>query len=197
MDINNYYKEVGKRIKSLREKRGESQKELGKILGLTQNAISKLEQGKTALTFENQIRIAEHYNVSHDYLCIGRNSDSMLDLLQKYISLDFLKTTLGIEKMKYPVININKILFDYLLRTAQANNADYMPNDIREIWIEREIELFNESNKTNDFLKIKTFVPVPPKLICPDDKKNTWKQSDLIRELSTYLFDGTQTNNSL
>lgn len=41
---------VGERIKFLREKNGESQQKLGEILGLTQNAISKLENGDTSLT---------------------------------------------------------------------------------------------------------------------------------------------------
>lgn len=81
---------VGERIKFLREKNGESQQKLGEILGLTQNAISKLENGDTSLTLENQIRIAEHYNVSHDYICTGRNNDSILTLLEKYLSLKYI-----------------------------------------------------------------------------------------------------------
>lgn len=183
---------VGERIKFLREKNGESQQKLGEILGLTQNAISKLENGDTSLTLENQIRIAEHYNVSHDYICTGRNNDSILTLLEKYLSLKYIFSHEG-EKVTipYPVLDIDKPLFDYLVRTAQAKNNKSMPDDIKELWIEREKKLFYESKKNNDFSNKEQVIPLPPELIYPDDDKKEWKQSDLLRELGNSLLSSS------
>lgn len=183
---------VGERIKFLREKNGESQQKLGEILGLTQNAISKLEKGDTALTLENQIRIAEYYNVSHDYICTGRNNDSILDLLSKYISLKYSTTQIGDKiSISYPVLYIDKPLFDYLVRTAQANGDKYMPQDIKELWIQREKKHFYDSNKNNDFTKKESVIPLPPELIYPDDEMQDWNQSDLLRELNNSLVNTT------
>ncbi len=180
---------VGERIKFLRKKNGESQQKLGEILGLTQNAISKLENGDTALTLENQIRIAEHYNVSHDYICTGSNSDSILELLTKYISLRYTAVSYGDKvSIPYPVLYIDKPLFDYLVRSAQADSDKYMPQDIKELWIQREKKEFYESNKKNDFTFKESVVPLPPDLICPDVEKEDWKQSDLLRELNASLY---------
>ncbi|MBO4914161.1 MAG: helix-turn-helix transcriptional regulator [Oscillospiraceae bacterium] len=187
MDSNLVPKTVGERIKSLREKAKESQKELGELLGLTQNAISKLENGDTALTLENQIRIAEHYNVSHDYLCTGRNNDTILELLSKYISLGYTTVSEGQEiSITYPVMKIDKHLFAYLVRTSQACNNEFMPEEVKERWIQLETSLFYEANKNNDFSEKECIVPLPPKFILPDDQKNTWRQADLLRELHNY-----------
>lgn len=192
MDNNIEPKTVGERIKYLREKKGESQAELGKILNRTQMAISKLENDETALTLENQILIAEHYNVSHDYICTGRNNDSVLDLLTKYISMNYApEMTDNGDHLNYPALYINKVFFDYLIKAAKANNYD-MPSDIKEIWIEREKEQFYKSNKNNDFSIVEMVVPLPPQLINPDEKKDSWKQSDLLREYINYLNKNTQ-----
>lgn len=82
-------KTVGARIKYLREKKGESQEILGKAIGLSQNSISKLEKGETQLTLENQYSLVKHFNVSHDYLISGKNENSLLVLLEKYISMNY------------------------------------------------------------------------------------------------------------
>ena len=185
-------KTVGERIKFLREKNGESQKELGDALGLTQNSISKLENDKTALMLEHQIRIAEHFNVSHDYLITGRDSDSILELLKKYVSIEFRKISEGTARMVCPVMKINKAFFRYLFKIARVEGDADIPVSVREVWIKEEKEVFYNSNRKNDFLKVETIVPLPPELIYPDEQKDSWKQSDLLRELNNFLLDGTK-----
>lgn len=121
-----------------------------------------------------------------------RNNDSILTLLEKYLSLKYIISHEG-EKViiPYPVLDIDKPLFDYLVCTAQAKNVKYMPYDIKELWIEREKKLFYESNKNNDFSNKEQVIPLPPELIYPDDDKKEWKQSDLLRELGNSLLSSS------
>ena len=47
---------------------GLSQKELGEVLGLSQNAISTIESGSRGTTIEKLVLLAEFFHVSTDYL---------------------------------------------------------------------------------------------------------------------------------
>lgn len=188
-------KTVGERIKYLREKKQESQEKLGEAIGLSQNSISKLEKGETQLTLENQYSLAKHFNVSHDYLITGKDNDSLLLLLERYISLEYSTITEGESTLECPVLKINKVLFNYLMRTAKARHDKYIPDDIKQAWIEREIGAFYELNEANQFNESAKIVPVPEKLVYPDDNKTNWKQADLLREMNKELLDNSNTNN--
>lgn len=183
---------VGERIKKLREEKGESQEKLGKSLGLSQNSISKIEKGETNLTLENLCNMAEHFNVSHDYICTGKDSDSILKLLEKYVSLDY--SVLSEKEdihLKYPVLRIKKYFFDYLIKTAIAMKDKYIPDEVKKMWIEKETHDFYEQDKNNSLAELTSVIPVPPQLIYPDDNKSDWKQSDLLRELDNFLTGTT------
>lgn len=52
----------------LRKAAGLSQKELGEVLGLSQNAISTIESGSRGTTIEKLVLLAEFFHVSTDYL---------------------------------------------------------------------------------------------------------------------------------
>lgn len=188
-------KTIGERIKYLREKNKESQEKLGEAIGLSQNSISKLEKGETQLTLENQCSLVKHFNVSHDYLISGKDNDSMLVLLEKYVSMDYSHISEGESVLDCPVLRINKVLFNYLVRTAKARQDKYIPDDIRQAWIEREINSFYESNENNQFTESESVVPVPQKLIYSDENKAAWKQSDLLREMNKALLDSSIANN--
>ena len=187
-------KTVGERIKYLREKKQESQEKLGEAIGLSQNSISKLEKGETQLTLENQYSLAKHFNVSHDYLITGKDNDSFLILLEKYVSLDYSTISEGETTLECPILKIDKVLFNYLMRTAKARHDKYIPEDIKQAWIEREIISFYKLNETNQFNESEEVVPVPEKLIYPDENKSEWKQSDLLREMNKELLDNSNTN---
>lgn len=182
---------VGERIKYLREKKGESQKKLGEAIGLSQNSISKLEKGETQLTLENQRNLVKHFNVSHDYLISGKDEDSILNLLERYISMDYSSISDGNNNFSYPVLHINKILFNYLMRTSKAKSDKYIPEDIKKAWIDKEIDIFYKFNEHNSFQESEQIVPLPEQLIYPDEKKNKWQQVDFIRELNKYLLDNS------
>lgn len=111
-------KSVGQRIKELRKKNNETQKELADIINSTPNSISKLENGDMGLTFENMLLIAEHFNVSLDYLCKGEGGSNLLETLNKYFSLRYHQIS-GVDETDntypLPVLSIDRAYFDYLI----------------------------------------------------------------------------------
>ena len=58
----------GTRLKCLRKDRGETQKDLADFLGIKQNQIGEMENGRKASTFAKLALLCEHYNISADYL---------------------------------------------------------------------------------------------------------------------------------
>ena len=193
---NNEPKTVGERIKFLRQKKGESQKKLGEIIGLSQNSISKLEKGETQLTLENLASIVSHYNVSYDYICTGKDNVSILSLLEKYISLNYQPIKNGNDHLLYPLLHIDKGFFDYLIRTSRAKSEVFIPEKLRNLWIDHEIQIFNELNKNNTFTEKESIVPLPQQLIYPDDNKTDWDQSDLLREMNKLLLSNIKKNDN-
>lgn len=64
----------GDRIKKLRDDNNVSQFELSEFLGISQQALSKWENGKTQPDNDSLVKLANYFNVSTDYL-LG-NSES-------------------------------------------------------------------------------------------------------------------------
>ena len=52
------------RMKRLRKERREQQKDLAQAIGMTQAAVSDIENGRKTTTFEKLVLICEHYQVS-------------------------------------------------------------------------------------------------------------------------------------
>ena len=59
------------RLREIREDRDIKQKDIAKILNVSQNTYSQYENGIIQLTAESLIKLADFYNVSVDYL-LGR-----------------------------------------------------------------------------------------------------------------------------
>lgn len=62
------------RIRDLREDNDLSQAEVAKIINTTQQQYSKIETGKSDISGEKIIKLAEFYNVSADYI-LGLTDD--------------------------------------------------------------------------------------------------------------------------
>ena len=60
--------ELYEHIRSLREDRDLSQKEIAAILGMSQTGYSKYETGENDIPTQILIKLAEYYNTSVDYL---------------------------------------------------------------------------------------------------------------------------------
>ena len=56
------------RIKALREDRDLTQAEVAKVLKTTQQQYSKIENGKSEISAEKLILLAQFYHVSTDYI---------------------------------------------------------------------------------------------------------------------------------
>lgn len=69
-------KNIGKRIRKVREERGVSQKKLGMILGLSDKAISAYEAGRTYPPIDTLERIAKELGKPIEYF-VTNDSDSV------------------------------------------------------------------------------------------------------------------------
>lgn len=164
-------KSVGKRIRELRKKNKETQKELADVISATPNSISKLETGTMGLTFDNMILIAEHYKVSLDYLCKGEGGTNLLDTLNKYISLDYHQTSgITADNTVYPlpVLSINRAYFNYLLQVANATADDNLPEKLKEQWMDMETQKFNESIIHDNHQSFASVIPVKKSVVSSD-----------------------------
>jgi len=75
---------LSKKIKELRKLRRLTQSQLAKLLFVDQTAISYWEQGKTMPDAENQLKLANIFGVSLDYL-FGRTNTLPEDELDKQL----------------------------------------------------------------------------------------------------------------
>lgn len=180
---------IGERIKYLRKEKGLSQEELGNAIGLTQNNISKMENGDVSLTIDNLLLLSSFFNVTTDYICTGQKNDNILNLLERYANIEYHSLNCGIEHYDYPVLRINRFYFEYLIRIAQAKSDKRLPEDIKELWKSKEVTFFNQSRQSDNFSDYIETVPIPLQYFYPDDDKSSWEQSDLIKEVDKYYIN--------
>jgi len=77
MDMNT---KTGSRIKSLRIEKGLNQGELGKVLGLDQGTISKMERGENEPTAKTLRMLREIFGVTIDWILTGEGTRHPLPL---------------------------------------------------------------------------------------------------------------------
>jgi len=156
---------ISRRIKELRKSRKESQQDLADVLYLSKQSVSKIEQDKINLTLENAIGLANHYNVSIDWIS-GRieeknNPTEMLDILSKYIRYTS-RNPIEFEEKRLkdddpPVsLKINAALHKYLISVVKAENMlkyDDLDNarDIYEGYIKSIKQTFGDDMKVLDW----------------------------------------------
>lgn len=80
--------EIGQRLKQLRKQGNISQKELADLFGVVQVTISQYESGRIQLTLEMLIKYQEKFNVSFEWIVLGKSYDekSSIDFLIRSIS---------------------------------------------------------------------------------------------------------------
>ena len=71
----NELKGIGKRIRELRHRQNMSARQLGSIIGVTENAISQYETGERQLNTETLLQLSDFFGVTVDYL-LGREQDA-------------------------------------------------------------------------------------------------------------------------
>lgn len=62
----------GQRIKELRQSSGMTQEEFAASMNVSRDYIGKLESGKRTVSIDLMIDISAHFNVSLDYLVMGK-----------------------------------------------------------------------------------------------------------------------------
>ena len=71
------------RLKDLREDHDLEQKDVAKILGISQQYYSRYERGEVDLPIRHYITLAKYYNVSLDYLTGLISTPEKLDRFEK------------------------------------------------------------------------------------------------------------------
>ena len=69
----------GKRLEELRKEKGISQKDMGKIFGMSGTAIRSYEKGDRKMHYEILIKYADFFNVTTDYLLYRTNNKILFD----------------------------------------------------------------------------------------------------------------------
>jgi len=87
--------DLGQRIKKLRERKGLTQKQLGELLGITREAVSRYENNKQRPRTAKIIQFARHLNTSTDYL-FGLEDEPVYKIYdlspqKKQLVLDFIQ----------------------------------------------------------------------------------------------------------
>ncbi len=66
-----------KNLKSIREDNDIKQKDIAKVLNVSQNTYSQYETGVISLTAEVLVKLADYYDVSIDYLLDRTNNPNL------------------------------------------------------------------------------------------------------------------------
>lgn len=76
-----YYdtKQSGERIRRLRKQNGYTQETLAEKLGISEDAIYRIENGKSGVRVDLLLQLSDILHTSLDYLITGREPDSEID----------------------------------------------------------------------------------------------------------------------
>ena len=83
MILNYDMKQSGERIQQLRNKNGLTQERIAETLNVDRSFYSRIEAGKKGCSIDLFIRLSELFNVSLDYLILGRYCYSASDCNDK------------------------------------------------------------------------------------------------------------------
>ena len=79
--------EIGNRIQELRKKKNISQEELANVMNVSRQAVSKWESNLSAPDIEKIIDLCEYFQVSSDYLLMGKETKKTNDTWKKFYPL--------------------------------------------------------------------------------------------------------------
>ncbi len=110
-------KEVGERLRALRQARGITQVQLAKVLGTQQTAISQVEVGNRGLTIQQVVKLAKALQVSTDAILAQPRSGNQ-EALPKDRKL--LRRMRQIERLPRPEKHALLKTIDAFLKSAQV-----------------------------------------------------------------------------
>ena len=103
-------KEIGKRIRSVRMMNNLTQDNLGDMLGITGQAIQKMEAGENMITVNSLMILCEKLDVTPDYILFDKTKT------ERDVELSF-ETLEGNQKLQ--------LLFRLLLYVSKVENEKY------------------------------------------------------------------------
>lgn len=100
---------IGKRIRAFRLKNNLTQAQLAEELDVSTNFISEVENGKKNISIDTLCRLCQHYQLSADYILLGKESSADSFLIGRLTSLsnqdiltviDYLENYLKMKKIE-------------------------------------------------------------------------------------------------
>jgi len=110
-------KEIGDRLRALRQARNLTQVQLARILGTQQTAVSQVELGNRGLTVQQVVKLAKALRVSTDAI-LGPSNDSRQEDLPRDRKL--LRRLKEIERLPKPEKQALLKTIDAFLKSAQV-----------------------------------------------------------------------------
>ncbi len=84
--------ELSERLRELRKKAGYSQETLAEMLDVSRQAVSKWESSQGKPDVDNVIKLTEIYQVSADYILLGKENTPAVPAAKKELHPDTRKT---------------------------------------------------------------------------------------------------------
>lgn len=78
---------IGHRIRAFRQKNNLTQAQLAEALDISTNFISEIETGKKNISIDNLCKLCQKYQLSADYILLGKESSAASFLLDQITSL--------------------------------------------------------------------------------------------------------------
>lgn len=94
----------GERINKLRKERGLTQVELAEVLDIHAKTISKVERGICGMSVDYLLLVAEYFNVTLDYLVIGKEDRS--SRINEYLTLIPGEKKIAVENILKEILNL-------------------------------------------------------------------------------------------
>ncbi|WP_164509463.1 helix-turn-helix domain-containing protein [Companilactobacillus jidongensis] len=95
-------------LRKLRLKNGISQEELGEIIDVTRQSVSKYENGTSQPSFDKLIAIAKYFDVTTDYLLMSKIDDNVITKKSDKITV----------VSKFDTLNTNGMVASYYIFTV-------------------------------------------------------------------------------
>jgi len=148
--------EIGKRVTSLREKRGLTQKELAKELVVSRQVVAKWENGLRDMKTQHTVRLADFFDVSCDYILRGVSSEHLeiyKTLGLKDESIEELNSAISINPNIIPYLNAFVGNFAFHMALESICSAVKHATNWKE-WIEqaktmdrKDVQAINNASK--------------------------------------------------
>ena len=121
---------MGKRIKELRLKKGVTQEELGKVIGVQKAAILKYESGLVENMKRSSIKkLAEYFNVKPSYLMgLDNNIINVYSSVHAGILSEMIENIVDTEEISEKMANSGKTYFGLKVR-GDSMSPTYMDGD--------------------------------------------------------------------